>query len=230
MSGHASFEDARRRLQETNPSLRAAWWPVLPRSLTLSALAEAEEIDELERMLRDAEEPLTVLLDLELPIWDRSKMLRLLRQPSARRRAARALDRLFATALAFHSVWTAEYPPLLPAWLTQPLRLELRTLTVTRVYMLYSSLLPRWWRPLLVRRVAGRLTERGGAIGVGALATGIAGNEPILSPERLSRDLAEAAQLGAASIVAYRLGGLTPAHVSRIELWQRPVLSAVRDG
>lgn len=212
----ASFQEARELLREANPLLCSGWWPVLPRTLTLSALADAEDIDELTRILQEAPEPLRVLFDLELPLWDRARMVRWVQRSKARAASARAIDRLFATALARHATWTAEYPPALPGWLRRASRLELPAAQL-RVYMLYSSILPGWWRRVLRRGVARRLADGPAAIGIGTLATGVAGNERILPPDRLANDLEEAEALGASAVVLYRLGGLTAVHAARLE-------------
>jgi hypothetical protein len=49
-----------------------------------------------------------VLLDLEVPFWDRK---RLAHRPSELRRTATAFTALVATAQRRHDLWTAEWPP-----------------------------------------------------------------------------------------------------------------------
>lgn len=50
-------------------------------------------------------------------------------------------------------------------------------------------------------------------VGLGTIATGILGNEPILSPENLERDLKEMKKIGIEEVVIFRLGGLNKEYV-----------------
>jgi hypothetical protein len=203
-----AYEDARDRLASVNPQLRAAWWPVPRRARALSAICEPSEIRPLSDALRVLQ-PGVVLLDLELPVWDRRRLIGRLTGLSEGRRA---IDGLFSTALERHEVWTAEWPPFAPAAVRRALRLSLPQAS-RRVYMLYSSMLPGRWRQLLIRRMRRLLASPRAGIGVGVLATGVTGREPLLSPAELTRDLLEAGRLGASTVMIYRLGGVEERHV-----------------
>lgn len=206
------FERARETLRKFNPSIAAAWWPVPARSRAMSVFCDPSELTPITEAL-GAASPGRVLLDLELPVWEPRRMLS---RPSELRRARRELDRLFAVALARHEVWTAEWPPAAPGRVLRWLRIALPHARM-RVYMLYTSTMPGWWRRLLLGRISRRFTGRRSAIAVGVLASGIAGDEPLLSVAAFERDLREAQRLRSAAVVIYRLGGLEPAHLRAIE-------------
>lgn len=217
------FERARALLNGINPMLTAGWWPVPTVSRALSVFSEVTELAALRRALAAAPRG-KILLDLELPIWAPH---RLLRTPRSLSRSREELDRLFSTALGRHDVWTAEWPPAAPDAVLRWLRITLPRAT-TRVYMLYSSTMPRRWRRFLLNRLRPRFESQSAGIAVGVLATGIAGDEPILSLARFQQDLQEAVRLGAATVVIYRLGGLEQRHVRVIEKVLGPRLSEPR--
>ena len=71
-----------------------------------------------------------------------------------------------------------------PGWL------RLRQPTVPhRSYMLYSTMMPPWWRRVRAWGLGRRSASDPGILALGTLAPGPGGHEPILSPERLARDL-----------------------------------------
>jgi deazaflavin-dependent oxidoreductase (nitroreductase family) len=202
------YDAARRQLAAVNPGLGAGWWPVPAISRALSACCVPAEVDSLREALGRMA-PGSLLLDLELPVWDRARLISGLRTiPQGRR----AVDRVFSLALSRHEVWTAEWPPFLPRSLSASLRLCLPA-AHRRIYMLYSSMLPPWWRRVLIRRMRRLLSSRRSGIGIGALATGVTGRERLLPPAAFARDLREASSLGTTTVLVYRLGGLEEAHV-----------------
>ncbi len=54
-------------------------------------------------------------------------------------------------------------------------------------------------------------------VGFGTIAVGVTGNEPILSPEQLERDLRIAQEVGVKEVVLFRLGGLNKKYVKVME-------------
>ena len=65
-------------------------------------------------------------------------------------------------------------------------------------------------RPFFLKSIT-RLHKKYGnnlQVGLGTIATGILGNEPILSPKGLDRDLKEMKKIGIKEVVIFRLGGL----------------------
>lgn len=213
----AAFERASDLLHQSNPDLRAGWWIQPPRSLMVSAFADADELEAARAELQVMPAGQPVILDLEVPFWDPK---RLVHRRSELRRTAAAFASLVATAQRRHELWTAEWPPPIVDW-PRSLRLTVPSAS-ERAYMLYSTLMPPWWQQLLARRLERRFRSEPGMVGVGTLAPGVAGNEPVLTAEQLRRDLQQALEIGARGVIAYRLGGLTPAHAAVLEEFAFP--------
>ncbi len=54
-------------------------------------------------------------------------------------------------------------------------------------------------------------------VGYGTIALGVGGNEPILSPQQLEKDLQTAQEVGVKEVVLFRLGGLNKKYVKVME-------------
>lgn len=219
----AAFERAGDLLREANPDLRPGWWVQPPRSLMVSAFSDADELEAARTDLLAMPAGQPVLLDLEVPFWDRK---RLVHRPSDLRRTADAFAALVATAERRHELWTAEWPPPGIDW-PRSLRLTVPSAR-ERAYMLYSTMMPGWWQHLLALRLERRFRSEPGVVGVGTLAPGIAGDEPVLTPDQLRRDLRQALEMGARGVIVYRLAGLTPDHATVCREFASPPLSLAR--
>jgi hypothetical protein len=217
---YAGFQAARQELHRHNPNLRAGWAIALPRSLMLSVFADPDELAAVEHMLREVPERLPIIFDLEVPFWDRRRLA----GPRTWPTTLRAIDSLMATAGRHHELWTAEWPPPGMDW---PGWLRLRQPTApNRSYMLYSTMMPRWWRRVLAWGLGHRFASEPGILALGTLAPGPCGHEPILSPKQLARDLDLAVAVGARAVALYRLAGLTPQHLSVIDHYAAHTTSA----
>ncbi|MEK6905405.1 MAG: hypothetical protein AABX24_03300, partial [Nanoarchaeota archaeon] len=54
-------------------------------------------------------------------------------------------------------------------------------------------------------------------VGYGTIALGVGGNEPILSPQQLEKDLQIALEVGVKEVVLFRLGGLNKKYAKVLE-------------
>jgi hypothetical protein len=185
----------------------------------VSAFADADELKAARSELQAMPAGQPVLLDLEVPFWEPK---RLVHRPSDLRRTAEVFASLVAAAQRRHELWTAEWPPPGIDWPTG-MRITVPSAS-QRAYMLYSTMMPGWWQHLLARRLQRRFQSEPGFVGVGTLAPGIAGNEPVLTPEQLRHDLRQALEMGARGVIAYRLAGLTPEHAAVFEEFASPTI------
>lgn len=235
-----AFAEAAARLRRWNPALKAAYWPLLPRSYWISPFAYTDEIQQIRRDLEELrrrpgdfgvgdarEEGVWVLLDLELPLLQR----RLFWQNAGSFRATkRAIEALLQDAEEPGlSLFSAEYPVPFHwmEWCLRQLGVSYpqARFAHTPIAMLYTSLAPRRrWAEWLGRRLLARKRHLAEGkrlfVGLGTIATGVFGNEPILSPDELAQDLALSRDYGVTDAVIFRLGGLTPAYLDVIRQFQ----------
>jgi hypothetical protein len=215
------FRSAAQRLHDVNPRLRPAFWPVLRKSYWVSPFSYPRELVALfeEILLASREMQLEVLLDLEIPLLQTSLFLRNLMHFLRNKRAIRTfLRRRGNGALA---VTTAEYPGF-----CQPMRwcYEFSGISYPtgaslhrRMVLFYSSMVKRRWMDALFRSyIAKELarTDRTIQVGVGAIASGAFGDEPVLSPAELDRDMAFLKANGTARVAVFRLGGLNKEYIN----------------
>lgn len=195
------------------------YWPILSKSYWLSPFAYQDEIQKLEsECLQHRSSIPGILLDLELPFLQ----TRLFWRNVHRFRRTKKLLRQMWTHLveADIPIYTAEYP--LPyQWMETVqealgIASPMEDFPHTKILMFYSSLFPKaewakWWGQKTLHR-----TQHYGArrmVGVGTIATGIFGSEPILSPEQLHNDLELLRKHQVQDVVLFRLGGLTEAYM-----------------
>ncbi len=173
----------------------------------------------MERLRRDLlarAQPLTVLLDLELPLL---RPGRFLRGAPGLRQTRRALHALIGDAAAAgHRIVTAEYPArgrAARAFLDAVGVAAPADLPHTKLLMAYSSLIPTETLRRRTRAAVAELSRRWpGRVhaALGTLAHGALGWEPTLDPAGLARDLAFYREAGLAAVALFRAGGLTEEH------------------
>lgn len=217
----AEYEEAAARLVAWNPLCDCAYWPLLPHSYWLSPFANPDDIDALRAELEAYRgPPLKVLFDLELPLLQGKLFAGNAPRFFANKRKIRAMFEDFGNGSPIR-IHTAEYP-VPTAWLQRSLvalgvSQPLRQYGHTRIVMFYTSILRH---PRLIRWVGRRLvrlSKRWGdrlQVGLGTVAPGVFGNEPILSPEELERDLTFLHEHGVRHVVIFRLGGLTEPYLA----------------
>lgn len=207
------------RLAYWNPRIEPAYWPILRESYWISPFAFPHELAELGEELSQLATFWTgrVLFDMELPLLHPRLFVSHALSFSESKKQIYALCH-DAVEKGF-TVCTAEYP--MPyRWsgrLQEVLGIAFRSdaFPHIKIPMFYTSISPRWrWASWLGQRMLSPQPhkERNMMIGVGTIAEGIFGNEPILSPESLSRDLAFLRQFGVEDVVIFRLGGLSDAY------------------
>lgn len=97
-----------------------------------------------------------------------------------------------------------------------------RTYDNWKILMLYSSIFGDKWGSVsqFIIRVGNMGVRRYGErfiLALGVIATGVGGNEPLLSPEELRRDLQSACSSGIREAIVFRLGGLDTAYLKAME-------------
>lgn len=204
--------------------LRFAYWPILPESYWISPFSCRYELENLVNELGNrpsTRESLCVLLDLELPILNRKLFFRNLFSFFKNKRIIRGI---FSTGKNLNlSIVTAEYPlsSNFMGCVNEILGISypLRRFNHRKIMMFYTSMLGRKKvekvKDYIVR--VPRSVKKNLSIGLGTIATGALGNEPLLSPSSLDDDLGFLEQNGVEEGVIFRLGGLNSDYLKVIE-------------
>ena len=158
--------------------------------------------------IRSSDEEISVMWDAELPF----------RHPWLFLRIDNYFRNIFAIKLFFRkkgrSIATSEYPVR-----NKVMSFILRLLGVSyspikygnkKIIMYYTSM-HSTISPLFLKNIKCLYNKYGESlhVGLGAIATGILGNEPKLSPNNLEKDLQDMKKIGIREVVIFRLGGLT---------------------
>lgn len=220
----SEFQSLEERIRDINPKMEAAWWPILERSYWISPFSFRDELETLHRELkeRDRSVCLKVLVDLELPMLRKGLFLR---NALFFWKNKKIIRKLFAESTRLNiEILTAEYP--IPGRAFQTF-LELLGVSYPmnryphkKIVMYYTSMISsgRYLDRVreYVRKRSGELGKNF-QVGLGTLAVGIFGNEPILEPEGLDRDLRFCQETGIDTVVLFRLGGLNTGYLDVVK-------------
>jgi hypothetical protein len=205
------YQTHRDELLAHNPDIEPGYWPILDASYWISPFADTAELRALFDDLWSFADP--VLLDLELPFLKPSLFVRNALSVAKNKELIRSF-----IAYSESDVHTAEYPPapvLDCVWQAAGVSYSAESLGHQRYPMYYSSMIPEWLEDVVLNRT--RQTVNADAavgLGLGTIATGVMGDEPILSPDELREDLQTAEDMGVSTVTIFRLGGLDEKYVS----------------
>lgn len=214
------FEYIKSKHAGTYPHITFGWWPTIPGSYWISGIANPSDID---RFLVELSVPHTeevvLLVDLELPRKKSLYVRNLFAIPKNKKKIESFLERAKDFNL---KIYTAEYPVLgnglVALWRLLGISPALM-LPHTRIAMCYSSMGRKalghriWAKVQRFEQRQARAHPGRIALGLGTLATGVLGNEPILSAADLREDLDWAARSRVEEIFIFRLGGLDKSYI-----------------
>jgi hypothetical protein len=210
------------KLNNINPKIEAAWWPILPESHWLSCFSNTKEIKNLIKELEEREknEKLKILLDLEIPILNPKLFFKnlpfIFRNKKLIKEIFRRADELNI------EIFTFEFPPLpVLKYLFSFLGLSfnLKKFPHKKIVPYYSSMMkPKFLQKIFKKAILKihRAHKENVLVGLGVIAKGVF-DEPILSPDELDADFKFLKEKGINNIAIYRLGGLNQEYLRVIE-------------
>ncbi len=218
------FNSIRKKLKRINSNIDIAYWPILEKSYWLSPFSFKYEIENLYWELLDNKEKtkLKVLLDLELPFLNR----RLFKENFfSFLRNKRLIRKIFQDSKKLNiEISTAEYNAM--NWIIQKkfellgISYPIKKYQFNKIMMYYSSMIKKDSIKEKIKRfmIKQSIQHRENfQVGLGTIAKGILGDEPILSPENLDRDLKFLRDNNIKNAVIFRLGGLNKEYVKVIK-------------
>ena len=223
-SSFANFENIINKYSKRYPNITFGWWPTAPDSYYVSGFSNPASIDyffsEITQKTQNTGIP--VLLDLELPRSKITFLKNILNLRKNRKKIYQFTAESFEKGLV---IYTAEIPVF--GGLASML---LRMFGITpppdkkhiRISMCYSSMLEKYFGRIILGKIKNyekKLSLKYGniSLGLGTIAVGILGSEPILSPERIREDLKWAKESKAKEVFIFRLGGLDDSYISAIK-------------
>jgi len=221
---YEQFKILEKKLNEINPKLEAAYWPILEKSYWISPFSHTHELKNLIKDLAKNKQnkPLKVLIDLELPFLNTKLFLKNLSSFSKNKNL---IKKLFENASKLNiKIQTAEYP--MPNEFFQRI---LECLGVSypfkkypheKILMFYTSLIKNKYLQKRIKNFIIQNSKEYGQklhVGLGTIERGILGNEPILPPENLNKDLNFLRRNKIETAVIFRLGGLNKQYLKIIK-------------
>lgn len=220
----SQFDNIKETYSAQYPHITFGWWPTIPGSYWVSGISNPNDLDRLftELTSRTHKPELPILLDLELPLqaWKYSKNLFHIQSNKKK------ITEFIQNASKYNiKIYSAEYPSLSKVlsviwkWFGISPSFDLPH---TKLKMCYSSMGKQWfgnWAWNKITKFEGKGSqEHPGRVGLGlgTIATGVLGNEPILSAEDLEKDIAWAHESNAANVFIFRLGGLTTEYIKAL--------------
>lgn len=230
-NSYIEYKDIEKVLITINPKISTTYWPILPNSYWISPFSNTEDLKNFVKEIFSINEPLTILIDLELPLGKHRELY--FKNLFSVRQNKKILKNFFMEAPSHNiKIVTAEYPPfficsrLIYRWLGisfDPLKYH-----HTQSIMYYTSMFPNRLISLLAKKGVARERKSNNnlELALGTIATGVLGDEPILNPNQLEEDLKSAQALNIETVTIFRLGGLNAEYVNKIKIFS--ALTALR--
>ncbi len=200
------FEEQSKKIKK---DLEVAYWPIVQNSYWISPFSNKEDLIELFNELNGIKNHL--LIDLELPLRKRWSMY--IKNIFHFRQNKKLITKFIEKNKK--RITTAEYVRGAYSNYARFLGLDYN-IKVEKSLMFYSSCISeedaKKWKQKIFQ-IKDKITY---SISLGTIATGILGNEPILSPKNLEKDLEFVKRAGFDKVIIFRLGGLNKEYMKII--------------
>ena len=204
------FQKYEKLAKSYKKDLEVAYWPIVKNSYWISPFANNKDLMELFSELNKIKNPL--LIDLELPLRVRWKMY------FKNLFSFRENKKLIKQFLEQNKkrVTSAEYSLAFVSEVMKFLGLNYN-INYERGVMWYSSMKSKGMNKKIKINLSKIKNKSNHSISLGTIAIGILGNEPILSPKQLGKDLEFVKEQGFEKVVIFRLEGLDKKYLEVIK-------------
>ncbi len=191
-----------------NKKIRLAYWPIIKNSYWISPFSETKDLVELFNELDKTK--IELLIDLEPPLKRSMIFKNLFKIGKNKKIIQRFMEKNKGR------ITTAQIPSSILSGLARVFGLEYK-IDCEKSLMFYSSMISRPVRKHIISHLRKIKDKNNYVIGLGTIDLGILGDEPILSPENLEKDLELVKKLGFEKVVIFRLSGLNQEYLRVIE-------------
>ncbi|MGY4884256.1 MAG: hypothetical protein ACP5NZ_01625 [Nanobdellota archaeon] len=200
------FQNYEKIAKSYKKDLKIAYWPIVKNSYWVSSFSNTKDLIKLSSELDTIKNSL--LIDLELPLIRRWKMY--LKNIFSSRRN-KTIIRNFILKNK-DRITTAEYPFASTSRLMKLIGLSYE-IDYEKSIMWYSSMISKAYNRKIKKYIIGIKDKSNYSVSLGVIARGILGNENILSPKDLEKDIEFIKNAGFNKIIIFRLGGLNKEYV-----------------
>jgi len=212
------FQSLEKEVKKIKKNIVVAYWPIILKVYYISPFLPPKILKDTFEKLEKIKNPL--LIDIELPgfgLKNRAKYilkyLPFLLFSQNKKIISKFLEK------NHKRITTAEFPNSLLDKINYFLGIRFET-KAERSLMWYSSMFSNNLNKNIKKYLQKIKNKRNCSISLGTIATGVLGNEPILSPENLEKDLSFAKKAGFNKIIIFRLGGLNKEYIKIINKFQ----------
>jgi len=200
------FQKYSRIARRYKKNVTLAYWPIVPNSYWISPFSNTVDLEKLFSELNKIPNPL--LIDLELPLRNRFKML--VKNLFNFKRNKGLIRRFLEENKS--RITTAEYSFTIVSKIMRLLGLNY-DLDCERSIMWYSSMQRESFNKKIQKKLESFGKMKNVSVSLGTIAIGILGNEKILSSESLKKDLHFIKRCGFQKAIIFRLEGINDEYV-----------------
>ncbi len=205
------FQELEKKVKRIKKDAIVGYWPILNKSdgYWISPFSNPSALGKCFEELNSIKNPL--LIDLELPLKKKLFMKNLKYFSKNKKLIKQFLEK------NQKRITTAEFPVLSFFKKTIGLNYDIKT---EKSLMWYSSMIPAIVNSHIKRKLFRIKDKTNYSVSLGTIATGVLGNEPILPPDELKKDLNFVKNAGFDKVIIFRLGGLNQKYINIINHFQ----------
>ncbi len=204
----SEFKKFEKIAKKYKKNLEVAYWPIIKNSYYVSPFSKPDDLKDLFKKLNSIKNPL--LIDIELPI-PKIRILSNFLKISENKKLIKEFIKTNKKRITI-----PQQPFAILSGIFKWFGLIYEGF-YEKNPMYYSSMCNKKINRIIRKAFMGYKNKKEYAIGLGTIATGVLGNEPLLSPENLKRDLKFVKNAGFRKVIIFRLGGLNKDYIGVIE-------------
>jgi len=202
------FEKIKKQTKNINKKIKVAYWPIIKNSYWISPFSNTGDLLKLFNELKKTNYHL--LIDLEPPMLNKKLIIKNIFKFKKNKKIIKEF-----LEKNKQRITTAQFPFPKPKILKFiGLSYDIKT-QISLMY--YSSMTPKIILPKIKKNLIKIKNKNNYPIGIGTITKGIFGNEPILSPKELKKDLGFIKKIGFKKVTIFGLSGLNKKYVSVIK-------------
>lgn len=202
-----NFQKWEKYVRKINKKVKCIYWSVIDNSYWISPFSNTKDLNELFTDLKKIENP--ILIDLEFPL--KKKMI--LKNLFSFFKNKRIIEDFFKKNKK--RITTAQYPLSHISFFQKILGLNYNIKT-HKSLMWYSSMNSEKLNKKIKKELTKIKNKEDYSVSLGTIAVGVLGNEPILLPEKLEKNLEFVKDKGFNRVIIFRLEGLNRKYLNVI--------------